>query len=552
MLNFLKKIVESLSPDTSSGQNKSGQPSNYPQQYYQQSNSVKERQERDAVVSSKKQTVSGIKANWVKPGTSVSVAGFDIPGGMVYVGTQLPTIGPYKQIDPCLINPKLRVDKTRSDYAGNEMGYWPAYGDISPGARAAYLEWLMGDRKDPNACIGYVFLFFYGLERRVFIDLSEIADSSAELTHIIHEVERLLALYPDSHSFQGYAARFVEVCKLMRNPDSFAEASPVLEKTGWQMPLSTQVALGKIVAAGKPISADWLFSWYLYSETTRLRTPATRCATEFQKLLRLKYAEKYGEGMVLKPNKRRLKVEYRPASSGFSHSVIGIEVGDLPDVGALTAPLSKLQVLVDDCTDALDPYSRWLGRNADKCDAKSAIALLPTELVEDFENDEIRLLRQWLKQTLGDQSQQAISGKQILAWWSTAGTEKLTKKEATTLAQSFEKMGYGIEPDVRFGGKALKQESQFVLFKLPKEKIGTPSQAYSAAKILMHLSAAIATADNIVDASEQQHLEAHLETTLALSEAERIRLRAHLAWLLQEKLSLRGIKTKLVERQSLI
>ncbi len=547
MLNFLKKIVESLNPKSHSGQNKSGQ-----QQYYQQPSPEKEKWAGDNVASpSRKQTTPGVKADWIEPGKSVSVAGFDIPGGMVYVGTQLPTRGPYKKIDPCLINPKLRVDKIRPDYSGKEMGYWPSYSDISPGARAAYLEWLMGDRKDPNAYIGYVFLFFYGLERRVLTDLSALKiDDSAELIQIVHEVERLLVLYPNSSSFQSYATRFVEVCKLMCGADSFAEAKPVLENTSWQIPLGTQVALGKMVAAGKPIPADWLLSWYVHSETTRLRTPATRCAKEFQKLLRLKYADKYGEGMVLKPNKRRLKVEYQPASSGFSHSEIEIEIGDLPDVSVLTLPLNKLQVLVDECTDALDPYSRWLGRNADKYDAKAAVALLPVELIEDFENDEIRLLRQWLNQTLGNQSHQVISGKQILAWWTTVGTEKLTKKEATTLAQSFEKLGYGIEPDVRFGGKALKQEGQFILFKLPTEKIGTPSQAYSAAKILLHLATAIATADNVVDASEQQHLEAHLEMTLALSEAERIRLRAHLAWLLQEKLSLRGLKTKLSEMTS--
>ena len=549
MLNFFKKIIEGLNPKAYSKQNEGSQQPDYQQQYYQQPSLEKDRWTGDNVVfPSQKQTASGVKADWIEPGKSVSIAGFDIPGGMVYVGTQLPPSGSYKQIDPCLINPKLRVDKTRSDYVGKEIGYWPSYSDISPGARAAYLEWLMGDRKDPNACIGYVFLFFYGLERRVFTDLTAPkTDSSAELMQIIHEVERLLVLYPNSDSFQSYAIRFVEACKLMCSADSFAEATPTLENTSWQIPLGTQVALGNMVAAGKPIPADWLLSWYVHSETTRLRTPAARCAKEFQKLLQLKYTEKYGEGMVLKPNKRRLKVEYQPASSGFSHSVIDIEIGDLPDVTALTAPLKNLQVLVDECTDALDPYSRWLGRNADKYDAKAAVALLPVELIADFEDDEIRLLRQWLDQTLGDQIHQAISGKQILAWWSPGGTEKLTKKEATTLAQSFEKLGYGIEPDVRFGGNALKQESQLVLFKLSKEKIGTPSQAYAAAKILLHLAAAIATADNVVDASEQQHLEAHLETALALSEAERIRLRAHLAWLLQEKLSLRGLKTKLIE-----
>ena len=184
-----------------------------------------------------------------------AVAGFDIPGGMVYVGTQLSNSGSYKRIAPCLINPKLRVDKIRSDYAGTEMSYWPSYSDISPGARAAYLEWLMGDRQDPGAYIGYVFLFFYGLEHRVFVDLIALkTDSSAELIQIIHEVERLLELYPDSSSFQEYAVRFVEACKLMCSTDSFADAMPALENTSWQVPLGTQVALGNMVAAGKSYS----------------------------------------------------------------------------------------------------------------------------------------------------------------------------------------------------------------------------------------------------------------------------------------------------------
>ena len=544
MLNFFKKIVEGLNPEAHSERNESSQQSDYQQPDRQK----REQTGDDAVAPNRNWPASSTGASWIGPGKSVTVAGFDISGGMIYVGTRLPTSSPYKQVDPCLINPKLRVNKKQPDCAGKEMSYWPSYSDISPGARAAYLEWLMGDRKDPNVYIGYVFLFFYGLERRVFTDLITLkSDSLAELIQIIHEVERLVALYPDSDSFQSYAIRFIEACKLICSADSFAEATPILENTGWRIPLNTQVILGSMVAAGKPIPADWLLSWYVHSESTRLRTPATRCAKEFQKLLRLKYAERYGEGMVIEPNKSRLKIEYRPASSGFSYSAIELKIGDLPDVTVLTAPLKKIQVLVDDCTDALDPYSRWLGRNADKYDAKAAVALLPVELIEDFENDEIRLLRRWLKQTLGGQPYQAISGKQILAWWSTAKTEKLTKKEATTLVQSFEKLGYGIEPDVRFGGKTLRQEGQFILFKLSTEKIGAFSQAYTAAKLLLHLAAAITTADNVVDVSEQQHLEAHLETTLALSEAERIRLRAHLAWLLQEKPSLRGLKTKLSE-----
>ncbi|MEL7316703.1 MAG: tellurite resistance TerB C-terminal domain-containing protein, partial [Cyanobacteria bacterium J06559_3] len=57
--------------------------------------------------------------------------------------------------------------------------------------------------------------------------------------------------------------------------------------------------------------------------------------------------------------------------------------------------------------------------------------------------------------------------------------------------------------------------------------------------------ATVANSDALIDAAEQQVLEAHLESALHLSTAERTRLRAHLAWLLQAKLSLKGLKTKL-------
>ena len=86
---------------------------------------------------------------------------------MVYVGTSLPT--PFDDRDPCLIDPTRPV-ASQGDYTERDMGYWPSYSEVSPHARGAYLNWLAGGRQDPRADIGYVFLFFYGLERRAIID----------------------------------------------------------------------------------------------------------------------------------------------------------------------------------------------------------------------------------------------------------------------------------------------------------------------------------------------------------------------------------------------
>jgi uncharacterized tellurite resistance protein B-like protein len=473
---------------------------------------------------------------------------------MVYVGTRLQTEGPHPRVDPCLINPQLRIAASRPDYEGSGMDYWPSYSDIRPDCRAAYLEWLAGDRRDPNACIGYVFLFFYGLERRVLRDFQALKiDVSEELAQITAEVQRLLEIYGSNGSFSSYGSRFLEICQLLQNSGNWAGVEPPLNQTGWEMPLSLKVPLGRMIAEGKPIPADWMWSWYLHSEQTRLRTPATRCAEEFRKLMRSRYRQHYGEGMVIKPNKRKLKLEYRPASSGFLGVTLPClqgSIGDLPDISGLSAPLNKLQTLIDDCTDDLDPYSRWLGRNGEQPDPKAALALLPPELVNDLEDPQVRQLEQWLAQTLGENEQVVVPSQQLLEKWSAPSTGKLTKKESTTLAKAVENSGYSIEPDVRFGGKSLKRDHSMVLFKLHDEIVAAPSKEYTAAMLLLHLAATVVNSDAVIDAAEQQVLETHLESALHLSTAERTRLRAHLTWLLQAKLSLQGLKTKLNQMTS--
>lgn len=493
-------------------------------------------------------------AIWVPPGKSVKVGNHLIPGGMLYVGTHLKTNGSYTQVDPCLINPQLLAESSNPDYEGSGMGYWPSYTEIPPACRAAYLEWLSNGRRGPNAYIGYVFLFFYALERRVLRDYQSIKiDISDELAQITAEVERLLKIYGSNDSFSVYGSGFLEICQLLQNSGNWAGVEPLLTRPRRAMPLSVKVTLGRMVAEGNPIPADWMLSWYLHSEQARLRTPATRCVEEFRKLLRLRYQQLYGEGMVIKPNKRKLELKYRPASSGFSGVTLthlNVNIGDLPDVSGLSAPLNKLQTLIDDCTDALDPYSRWLGRNGENPDPKAALALLPPELVDDLEDPYIRQLEQWLAQTLGNNEQVVVPSQQLLEQWSFPSTEKLTKKESTTLSKALEKLGYGIEPDVRFEGEPLKSEHPIALFKLNDEIVAAPSKEYTAAMLLLHLAVAVASSDTVIDVAEQQVLESHLESALHLSTAERTRLRAHLAWLLQEKLSLKGLKTKLNQMTS--
>ena len=117
--------------------------------------------------------------------SNVAVANRQISGGMVYVGSSLLPVGGWQDCEPALIVPGLKVARGRGDDSGEGMGYWPSYSEIPDESRAAYLDWLAGGRSDADAYIGYVFLIFYGLERRLLFDLRYLPERRGEARALI-------------------------------------------------------------------------------------------------------------------------------------------------------------------------------------------------------------------------------------------------------------------------------------------------------------------------------------------------------------------------------
>jgi len=479
---------------------------------------------------------------WVPSGGAITVAGRTIDGGMVYVGSKAMR-GDRHGIEPTLIDPSLPVAWKRPDSTGASMGYWPAYHDISPGARASYLDWLAGGRQHPGAYIGYVFLFFYGLERRVLVDLADEPDHP-EIAGIAAEVRRLLDLYRSNRSFESYASRFLSFLETVT-----ARTAPLappdwrsLERD-WPMPGVVRIALARYIAAGQPIPAEWALLLVRTHGEIALRTPAMRCADEFDELFRSRYQTRFGPGIVVAAPAERLEVEYYPASGGLRGDY-RIRFADMPDVAAATSTLHQLRDLASECTDALDAYSRFLGRNPDAAHGPSAAGLLPEELLASHGGAALSELRAWVREAVAAGPATVVIDD-IVQRWSPGRDAKLAKKDVVSLAGLLAKFGAGIEPDVRFAGKTPAPGARVVLFPLPAGASAAPSPQYSAASILVHLTAVVATADGTVGDDERRHLAQHLEDALDLDAAERARLEAHLAWLTADKTSLAGLKARL-------
>lgn len=477
---------------------------------------------------------------WRPPGESVDLHGARINAGLVYVGSGLPALNGYGA-EPALIDPKLQVDTKRVDWSGAGLDYWPSYSTIPPGSRAAYLSWLARGRPLESIPLGYVFLFFYGLERRVLLDARYLPIAAAEVLLIRRAVVRLLAAFGENSSFASYARDFIAAIDVLF-PDPDAGVSEAPEKS-WELPLDLRVRLGRVVTAGQPIPAQLALAWAQSAPDIYLRTPATRCSDEFAALFMARYQQRYGDGLVIKEPRRRLEVHYRPASASFG-GPLKLPIGDLPDVSGMTAPVAKLRELVDTCTDELDAYSRWLGRSRGQPNSLVAAALLPTEARGSNGTDEVQGLRRWLDERLGEAKQTTVSAAELLRWWPDANQRKLDKAGAVLLAQLLGRLGFGLEPDVRFGGPTLDPARSVVLFREREHAPSAPSPEYTSATVVARLGVAMASADGVVSDEEIAGIDAHLSQALDLSASESARLDAHLHWLCAEPPSLTGLKKR--------
>jgi uncharacterized tellurite resistance protein B-like protein len=474
---------------------------------------------------------------WVPPGRVARIGDLSIPAGMVYVGARLGAIKGF-EIEPALIDATLPV---RGTGPAQRMPYWPSYSGITAEARGEFLQWLVTGRRDPSVQLGCVFLFLYGLERRLLHDAVAAAEVvTEERGALLAEVEALLTVYGESGSFRGYATALVDVLGATGAQSDLVYNRPPPEPNGHRgLRWTHKVALGQAARDGIPLSAAWAYSWLMHDELTPHRTAAQRCPDEFKRVFQAMYTQRYGSGLLLPVNKTRLRVTYRPANASFPGPV-ALEVGALPDVTVLKRPIEELRSLSSDANDALAPFSRYIGKNPEKRGTMDAIALLPPVL---WPRESLTGLANWLRRLGVAKGPQVAKMQELLQHfpaWSTMNRER-----AIGLAVALEYLGVGIDPDVRFGAGVPTQDSEVGLFSLPRELRGkAPTAAYAVAALTMQLAASVAAADG-VSAEEKVHLEETVERMQHLEPHERLRLHAHLLGLIRSQPRLNTLKSQI-------
>lgn len=483
---------------------------------------------------------SGKPAKWYGTGQSVNVQGYEITSGLIYVGETLLDVHGYDN-DACLINPKLTVSLSEPWEGGEEMGYWPQYGQIPAKCRGAYLKWLAGGRSEPEVNIGFVFLFFYGLERRLFVDGQKDGVSENERSEIVDEVNRLLKIYGSNRSFRGYASNFLAMEWVLYQSDK--PVPDYLDFNDRYCSEPFQVVLAQYVAAGKSIPADVGLQWVILHPEFGLRTPARRCPKEFRNLFVHRYKQQFGDGLLVKPNKTPLKLEYHAASPSVRGD-LKLKVPDLPNPFILTGPLKKLSTLAEECTVELEPYSRFLGRKDNDPNSLAALALLPKELMSQAPGAE---------KVQAHLAQVCAGGPGLIsvgALYDSLGEKtpsQLGKKESESLAALVEGMGFGMAPDARFHNIKLNPDGKVVIFQHGHGVDFRSSKEFRTIGTILRLGAMVCQIDQDLSPAEEATLQSLIQDNRELTSIEKNSLLAFLHWCLSTPQGSTGLKQRLAE-----
>lgn len=489
---------------------------------------------------------TGALARWILPGEVITVGGVEVTGGYFYLGQRMNPVGHNSggyyddSSEASLIDDTLKIYPTSYIYEDSSLGYWPSYSSLSPEARGAYLSWLTSDRCDTSCPIGYVFIYLYGLERRALVDSRDSNISDDEFYSLFKEICRLRSVFNENRSFRNYSSQLLEAMSILRPNENLAAA--LSDDSEFSNSMQFRLILAKTVDAGAPVPADLALTWVTNHTEYSLRTPARRCAKEFAALFKRRYTLKYGEGMVVKPNKARLRLDYTPASPSLRG--IRLPVPDLPDPSALKGPVQKLMTLADICTGELDAYSRYLGRKGTSANDTVAILLLPSEIVNESADKILSAFKRWADDAILSKGG-VVSVADFWSHMNATCPAKINKKEADLMQAFAQKMGYCLAPDPYYHHVKADVDGVLVLFPAGESGRFSPSPEFITAVLTLRLGSVVALIDNSFDQAEQKVLENAINNNVSFRDDEKRSLHAYLTWQLHTPANMTGMKSRI-------
>lgn len=451
----------------------------------------------------------GSTARWVPAGVQIELQGLQLRGPLFEgSGVRAPQGNP----DPGVIDTSLKISKYVENNPG-PLGYYPNYSRISPGQRRVYLDWLAGGRTDARVDVGYAFLYFYGLERRVLVDMPRDREALRDIPTLRAELTRLMGLFSSSRSFGRYASNLIERMALLET----AAPGPVDLSSS---EIAIKIALGQHARDGLAVPASMLAAWVLRGANFKLPPAVRRHPDLFYRAFQDELAKLHPEGLRLRANRTYLGHAYRAAAEGY----VGTQdlKSNLPDVSATVQPGRDLQAAAERVVESLLRYTRSVGTKVETADSMDHLAHLSVHLWPSARRQPIETLQKSLNGGLRVASLQELLTSVGLAY-------PQPRKAQVTLQGVLERLGMGIEPPLGSGAAVLPPDHQLVVFTQPTgQDTRLTSPAGQTAQIMLDLGLSVALADGSIGAAEMRLLMRQIDTWAGIGDGQKARLKARL------------------------
>lgn len=441
---------------------------------------------------------------WRSAGQSIEHANLVLGDGMIYTSERpLPWPG-----EPSAIITSLSVAASAA-HPLQEFGYWPAYDRISPEQRRCYLEWLASGRQDSEPsqrCLGYVFMFFYGLERRIILE----GDRDPRL---LEEIIRLLDLYGSAHksrSLRTYFLQLLHFAGWQLGAEPYRDLLPRLMDLEGDRPNEDglRFVLANLYQRGEAL--HWCVAYQLafVNETSRRSAVVSRARDKFLALFQQRYSERFGSDFVPAAAKQDTVVPYRPASSVLAQ--LRHERGHarnfelrIPNVLGLHSQFKALPEIWNSCVEDLSGYSRTLSsRKQGRMSEVARWEALPSDLQKTEEHPLKAPLDEILAHTAREDEYTFVPVSALGTLLEISERPKLTSLQGRQLVEVLNHLGWQLAPDPQITGLALVWTQEVTIY--PKVAVELVAENLSGLTRLLYLAVSIAAANGVIEGEELQ------------------------------------------------
>jgi tellurite resistance protein len=412
---------------------------------------------------------------------------------------------------------------------------------MTPGQRHVYLTWLASDRKSLPPNDGYLFVYFYGLERRALVDETDYG-------LVFTEVQRLRRMHAAqsqtaSRSFQSYTSAFLWYLVAVHGKKLEPEHIETLAQAtkSWTED-SLAAALAWFAVRQCPLRPWMAYIVAQESAHSQRSVVIRRLSSDFRRLFTERLRAEFGDGMLLRASKRPRNITYRPASAALQPCSASI----VNPFGILSQ-FRQLSEIWNDCIGELRKLSSIARREGlPAVLTPGTWEAMPPDLRAGVDHPQAPAIYSVVTENTDESGHTFVNVSQLATALAIEQRTKLTAKQSRSVVTTAEYAGFAVEPDVRLTGQNYRWDDLVAVF--PQAYEGEPDyQRYGGAACMLRLGVEIAQADGRIDDEELEHVMGQIETGFELNDHERRRLEALRTLLLKIGSDVAGVGQRLQE-----